>query len=127
MKKFFYVALVAVAAFMVSCKGESNGSEYYKNHELQIDIEAGTVNGKAYDTTTQKCWKTSLTTKTFGVTTTDIEYQWGTEFSVVAGLETGMAAAYALHSIGNTKATYTIEEAPAYKDSESCLANNDKE
>ena len=120
MKKFIYVAVMAIAVVFASCNGEGNGSEYYKNHELQIDLNAGTVNGKSYDTTTDKCWKVTTTTKTFGVTGTAVSYDWGTEFSVVAGCETAMAVAYAMHSIGNTKATYTCVEAPEYDTYEKC-------
>ena len=121
MKKFFYVAVMAVAAFMVSCSG-GNGSDYYKNHELQIDWEKGTVNGKAYNTETEKCWKTSIKTTYLGITGTADEYTWGTEFALVAGCETAMATSCA----AGIKSSYSYAEAPSFKDSESCLANNSK-
>ena len=120
MKKFIYVAVMAIAVVFASCKSESNSSEYYKNHELQIDINAGTVNGVVYDNTTDKCWKTTITTKTFGISSTVVDYEWGTQFSVVAGCETAMAAVYAVKAIGNSKATYTCVEAPEYDTYEKC-------
>lgn len=122
MKKFFAMAVMALTvAFMASCSG-GNGSDYYKNHELQIDVENGTVNGHAYNNETEKCWKVTLTTKYMGITGEDVSYDWGTEFALVAGCETAMAASYEM----GIKSTYKYVEAPSYPDYESCNnANND--
>lgn len=121
MKKFIYVAMVAVAAFMVSCtKTDGFGnSEYYKNHSLDINIEAGTVNGKAYDNTTAKCWKIETKAKVMGIATVVTTYEWGTQFTVVAANETAIAALS-----GISKSTYTMTEASEYDDYEKCDAAN---
>lgn len=116
MKKFFYVAVMALTvAFMASCSG-NGGSEYYRNHELQIDVENGTVNGKSYDSETEKCWKITMKTTYLGVTGTADEFTWGTEWALVAGCETAMASSYEM----GIKASYTYAEAPQYKDYEAC-------
>ncbi|MBO4690690.1 MAG: hypothetical protein J5621_07425 [Paludibacteraceae bacterium] len=123
MKKFIYVAMVAVAALMVSCKAGEGTSDYYKTHKFTFDLEAGTVNGKAYDNETEKCWKVTNTETTLGIKTTTESYTWNTEYGVVFSNEFALDAAAAT---GIMKASYKYEEAPDYKDSESCLANNNK-
>ncbi len=123
MKKFIYIAIMAVAVVFASCQKEEVGnSNYYKTHDIVIDWEAGTINGKAYDNTVEKCWKLDVT-QSYIVTVTVQEYCWGTELyarTVGEGI---------MYTYGKTgiKATYKMAAAPEFKDSESCLANNDEE
>ena len=121
MKKFFYVAMVAVAAFMVSCtKTDGFGdSDYYKNHKLDFDMEAGTVNGHEYDNTTDKCWEIVTKAKMGIISTTVTTYEWGTQFTVVLSNETAIAMLS-----GATKTTYTMKEASQYDDYEKCADAN---
>ena len=125
MKKFFQVALMALTvAFMASCKGESGSSSYYANgKEPQIDFNEGTVNGKKYDTEKETCWKYTIKTTTLGISASASEYTWGTEWAMVAACEETM---YIAAQTGITKASYSYVEAPQFKDSESCLANNNE-
>lgn len=121
MKKFIYVAVMAIAVVFASCtKADGFGnSEYYKNHSLDIDINAGTVNGKSYDNTTDKCWKIETKAKVMGISTVVISYDWGTEFTVVAANETAIAAL-----AGISKSTYTMKEASEYDTYEKCTDAN---
>ena len=120
MKKFFYLAVIALATVFASCAGEGS-SDYYKNHKLNIDWDKCEVNGHKYDNETEKCWKVTTTATVMGVTATADSYAWSTEFVLVAAEETAMASTV----VGKSK--YSYVEAPAYKDSDSCLANNDEE
>lgn len=82
MKKYFYVAIMALTLGMfASCSG------VYAPKEPVIDEEAGTVNGKAYDNETYKCWlvETEVTSSCTGETPEtekDASYYWMTEFGV---------------------------------------------
>ena len=121
MKKFLLGALVAVTTlFMASCAG--GGSSNYKQggEKPAIDMEAGTVNGKTYDNTTECCWKISLTEKVMGYSFTTTEYAWGTEWAVVASMEMEM---YEFAQGGVGSATYSYSKDSA-KDYESCVGQN---
>lgn len=124
MKKFFYVALMALTVgLMAGCSAKSGSSDYYKDgKEPQIDFNEGTVNGVKYDTKTETCWKFTVKTTTLGITASATEYTWGTEWSVYAACEETM---YFVAQAGVSKASYSVIEAPLYDDSESCLDNND--
>ena len=117
MKKFLYVALMAVAVFMASCN--QGGSNYYKTHKLVVDDEAGTINGVKYDQTTEKCWKVTMTETYMGVSASDTEHMWGSEFTVVLGCETAMAA---VAELGVGSATYSYSVEPSAKDYDACKA-----
>lgn len=124
MKKFFYVALMALTVgFFASC-GNNNGmgtSDFYKGgKEVEINYNEGTVNGTKYNNTDDKCWKVTATQKLIVTVTVD-EYVWGTEFDAVAFGEALMWT-YAQTGI---KASYKYAPAPSFKDSEACLENND--
>ena len=121
MKKFIYVAMVAVAAMFASCQKTDGfgNSEYYKNHSLDINIEAGTVNGHEYDNTTDKCWKIETKAKVMAIATVVTSYEWGTQFTVVAANETAIAAL-----AGLSKSTYTMTEASEYDTYEKCADAN---
>ena len=122
MKKLFYVAAVALTMIFASCSG-SGSSDYYKNgKEPEIDFEKATVNGVKYDDETEKCWVYTIETVTLGIKASADTYTWGTEFSLVAANEEAM---YAWAKAGVGKAKYSYREAPAYKTSDECLANND--
>ena len=126
MKKFFYVALMALTVgFFASC-GNNNGmgsSDFYKDgKQVDINYNEGTINGTKYDTQNEQCWKVTATQKLIVTVTVD-EYIWGPEFEAVAFGE-GLMWTYAQTGI---KASYKYAPAPAFKDSESCLENNDDE
>ncbi len=122
MKKFLCGALIALTAiFMASCKSGGSSSAYSKGGERpKIDIEAGTVNGKAYDNKTEYCWEVTMSGSTKGASATETSYTWGTEFAVVAGMETAMyqAAQY------GASASYSYKKNSA-KDYDSCVDQNE--
>lgn len=134
MKKLLYVALMALTVgLMASCAGKSGGSDYYKDGKTPvIDEKNCTVNGTKYDNEKEKCWKVIVKGTgrfDFGFAMVDLKqdqseegYVWGTQFEMVAGCETLM---YTAAKTG-TKASYSFSEASAYKDSESCLKNNNE-
>ncbi len=126
MKKLLYVAMMALTVgLMASCAGKSGGSDYYKDGKTpDINVNESTVNGVKYDNTNEKCWKYTVNTTTMGITVGVDEYTWGTEFVMIAACEEAM---YLVAQSGVSKATYSYVEAPAYKDSEACLANNERE
>ena len=122
MKKFFYLAVVALATVFASCSGNGS-SDYYKNgKEPEIDFDKATVNGVKYDNETEKCWVYTIETTTLGIKASADTYTWGTEFALVASNEEAM---YLVAKAGVSKAKYSYREAPAYKNSDDCLANND--
>lgn len=125
MKKLLYVAMMALTVgLMASCAGKSGGSDYYKNGKTpDIDVNKSTVNSVKYDNETEKCWKYTIKTTTLGITVSSDTYEWATEFVMVAANEEAM---YLVAQSGVSKASYTYVEAPAYKDSEACLNNNDE-
>ena len=128
MKKFLYLAIMALTVgFFASCSAGANGSDYYKDgKEPQIDYNNATVNGKKYDNQKEKCWCWTMKATVLGVTSSEEEYLWGTEFDLVAACETAMYAFAQTNTVINAKASYTYINAPYY-DSESCLENNDKD
>ena len=125
MKKFFAFAVMALAiGFFASCSGSSSSASYKPGDPApQIDYTAGTVNGIAYENKTDKCWKQTVTATVYGQSASDVSYTWNTEFAVKAA---GEMAAYASAQMGVGTYTFSYVEAPQYKDSESCLANNEK-
>lgn len=122
MKKFLCGALIALTAiFMASCKSGGSSSDYTKGGERpKIDIEAGTVNGKAYDNKNEYCWEITMSGSTKGSSASQTRYDWGTEFAVVAGMETAMyeAAQY------GASASYSYSKNSA-KDYDSCIDQNE--
>ena len=123
MKKFFYVAVIALTAVFASCSG-GNGSDYYKDgKEPQVDTDKHTVNGKAYDAEKEKCWLVTTKTTVLGVSASADTYTWGTEFDLVWANEEAM---YIVAQAGVSTASYKYKEAPKYKNSDDCLDQNDK-
>ena len=122
MKKFLLGALVAVTTmFMASCSLGGGSSNYSQGGDKPvIDRQAGTVNGKAYDNTTECCWKITLTEKIMGVSVSTDTYGWSTEFLVVASMEMEMWE-IAQEGIGSASYSYTKDSA---KDAETCLEQN---
>lgn len=107
MKKFFYVALMALAVALTSCGvgvGQGN-SDYYKGgKEPQIDFDKATVNGIAYNNTDKHCYKFTVKTTTLGITVGADDYMWGTEFDLVAACEYTM---FTVAQTGISKASYS--------------------
>ena len=124
MKKFFAFAVLALTVgFFASCGGSSSASYKQGDPEPQIDYNAGTVNGVAYDTKTECCWKETSTATVMGVTASTVSYEWSTEFVMKAA---GELAAWSAAQAGVGTYRFSYVAAPQFKDSESCLANNDK-
>ncbi len=126
MKKFFYVAVMAIAVVFASCASGNGSSERYKNGKTPvIDNDKCTVNGIAYDNNTAKCWEVSMTitASAMGISSSETtkSYVWGTEFFLVCEEESIMAVEAALPF---TKAKYSYVESPA-DDSEACYAKGD--
>lgn len=122
MKKFFYLAVIALATVFASCTG-GNCSDYYKDgKEPQVDTDKHTVNGKVYDDEKEQCWKVTVKTTILGVTGTADSYTWGTEFDLVWANEEAM---YAVAKAGVSTASYKYQAAPKYKNSDDCLDAND--
>lgn len=124
MKKFFAMAVMALTvAFMASCAGSGSSSRYTAGGEgPKVDTENATINGKHYDDTVNKCWKMTVT-QSYIVTVNVDEYIWGTEYlCVLTGEE--LMWTYAQTGI---RASYKYAEAPSFKDSDACLANNTDE
>lgn len=122
MKKFIYVAILAVMVVFAGCKSGANGSDYYKGgNKVLIDAETGKVNGVKYDNTEPKCWMWTLTEKSQGTTITFDYYVWATEFELVASCETVL---YETARNGGT-ASYAYIHIPGRKTEYDCdLANN---
>lgn len=127
MKKFLYLAIMALTVgFFASCSAGANSSDYYKDgKEPQIDFDKYTVNGKAYDNKTEKCWKWTMKATVMGITTSTDEYLWGTEFTLVSACEYAMYTYAQANAVVNSKASYTYIQTSDL-DSEECLSNNDR-
>jgi hypothetical protein len=96
--------------------GQSGDRHHYaEGEEPEIDYEAGTVNGKKYDNTTERCWEVTATIDG----KTDIWYDWMTEFDVRRHIE----ESYAYYDHEQMSATFTYKRASA-GDAESCHALN---
>ena len=129
MKKFFYVALMALSvAIMTGCSGSIVANNPYKAGDPQpsIDPNAGTVNGKSYDNTTEKCWVEVISSTAYGYTEKEETYMWATEFEMEASYqmflwEMAQAGGY----VAGVSASCSYSAAPQYKDYESCIANNE--
>ena len=114
------VMLLTALGFSGCFNQGAYGSPYVSN-KIIIDDEAGTVNGTPYDNKTKKCWEvtTSITYPDHNAKT--MEYYWGTEFDLVVSYEVLMYQ----YSSSGYQCWYRYEWASEYKDSESCLANNE--
>ena len=127
MKKFFYVALMALTVgLMSSCGGAQGSSDFYKDgKEPEINYNDGTVNGVKYNDTDNKCWKYSITTTVAGFSATADTYIWGTEFAIVSACEMAM---YVAHETPLTKAKYTFAPVVGVDTEEACeeLEENNK-
>ena len=95
----------------------------YKPFKPVIDEEAGTVNGVPYDNKTESCWKVTTTIAYTDNTVTKIVYFWGTQFALVASLEEEMY----MYASAGYRPQYNYILASNFKDSESCLANNEND
>lgn len=122
MKKFMYVAIMALMVVFAGCKSGYNGSDYYRDHEVVIDYNKCTVNGTKYDNTTECCWIWTLTEKTNGTKIELAYYVWATEFELVASCEMEM---YECSRSGRV-AEYAYIKATAEKTEEACEAANNK-
>ena len=122
MKKFLFGALLAVTTmFMASCAAGGGSSNYTQGgEEPKIDAQAGTVNGKAYDNTTECCWEITMTEKIMGISASETFYTWATEWAVVASMEMEM---YEIAQAGYGSASYKYSKNSA-KDYDSCLEQN---
>ena len=123
MKKFIYVAIMAVVMGMfVGCKSNANGSDYYQDGKVVVVDEAkGTVNGVKYDNTTEKCWMWTLTEKAQGTEIKLDYYVWATEFQLVASCEMEMFEC----SRSGRVASYAYIQWPSLKTADACEnANN---
>jgi len=121
MKKFLYVALVALTmGFMTSC--QSGGStSYTKGGPMpSINFEAGTVNGKTYDTKTDKCWKVDISASSKEQSASETKYYWGSEFELVAEMEELM---WTVAQTGQGNASYSYS-ATSDADYETCMKHN---
>lgn len=83
----------------------------------EIDFEAGTVNGKHYDNSIEKCWEVTSEMTVYGTISTTTTYEWGTEFSVVSTYE------YMRSYYQTYKFSYTYKTADP-TDEDSCKALN---
>ncbi|MBO4689303.1 MAG: hypothetical protein J5621_00345 [Paludibacteraceae bacterium] len=118
MKKFFYVALMALTVAFTSCGGKAGSSDFYNNgKEPEINYEEATVNGVKYNDTDNKCWKYTITTTVAGFSGTADTYVWGTEFAIVAACEWAM---YTAHEVPLTKAKYSFAPALGADTEEAC-------
>lgn len=95
MKKVLFAAFAAVAMLFMSSCGQGASTEYTQGGPgPSIDSKAGTVNGRSYNNTDDKCWIVtySFETTILGNTskTSQTSYIWGTEFDVVSTAETTM-------------------------------------
>ena len=113
MKKFLYAAVMALTvAFMASCGGTPTSYKYADGENPTIDVMKGTVNGTSYDNETQKCWKVTYKS----TSTTFDEYEFTTEFLLVAAAETWVAE---LNHMG-MKGGYSYIVVAGKNDYESC-------
>ena len=123
MKKFLYVAVMALTmGFFASCSGSS--SAYTKGGpEPTIDTEAGTVNGKVYDNQTAKCWKITESYTYMGFRASEDVWMWGTEFLVVSTCEETM---WSMAQLGYGSASYSYV-VTTDADYNACNAHNSEE
>ena len=128
MKKFLYVAIMALTmGLLASCSGSS--SKYTQGGpEPSIDTEKSTVNGVSYDNKTEKCWKvtTHVSASVMGVTATsdEVTYDWCTEFELVATYEYAMWTTAQAGRYANASYSYV---ATGDKDYESCSSHNNQD
>ena len=104
--------MIAFAAFMTSCGVTGGGL----NNAPVTDDEKGTINGKAYDNETYKCWRIDCWQRTTATGIyadpedntyeEDTDYDWGTEYMVRKTWELWKAAANVSASAG-AYVTYT--------------------
>lgn len=126
MKKFLGMAILALSMVLASC-GVSGGGV---DNAPVCDDQAGTINGRAYDNETYKCWQINWWQKTVysmspedNTDESDVEYDWGTEYQVRKTWENWKAAAnvtataygYSVRSTGD----FSITEAGG-RDENSC-------
>lgn len=84
MKKFLVMAILALSMVFTSCGISGGGID----NAPQCDDQAGTINGKAYDNVTYKCWKVDIWQKSDGSDPDDKKdysettYEWSTEYEV---------------------------------------------
>lgn len=125
MKKFIYVAFMALTmAFMTGCKSDGGSSAYQAGGpQPSINYENGTVNGKTYDNETEKCWKVTLSASVNKETSKETLYAWATEFEVVAEME------YMMWRIAQTQGASGSYTYSATKDTdyESCMNHNEEQ
>ena len=88
-----------------------------------INVEEATINGVHYDNETETCWIVTTKITYADDTITETGYYWNTEFGIIAQFEETM---YTSVLAGN-RASYQLSRASEFKDSESCLANNEKD
>ena len=120
MKKFIYVAIMAVAVVFASCQKDG----YKKGDPApDIDITAGTINGVAYDNETSYCWHTVVKTKDpiFHISATIEYFDWGTEFSIKSTYE---MTAWTTAQM-DMPYKYESSKATEYSDYEACKAADD--
>ena len=94
MKKLLYVAVMALTmGFFASCNNSPSTSvKYEEGQNPTINAQDGTVNGKAYDNTVEKCWELSMAIKAPGYgNASETSYVWGTEWFVVSVGEASVA------------------------------------
>ena len=97
MKKFLFAALTAMTMVFMSSCGQGASTEYTQGGpQPSIDSKAGTVNGRHYNTTDNKCWIVTYSFEYLGGLNgetnkkSETKYVWSTEFDVVSTAETLM-------------------------------------
>ena len=96
---------------------------YFSDRPPVINEENATVNGIHYDNETEDCWEVITKITYTNNTITETGYYWNTEFSVVAQFEEAMYA----NAQAGRRSSWKYRRASEFKDSESCLANNEKD
>ena len=110
MKKFFYVAVMALTmGLFASCgSGVSTGTKYAEDENPVINRVEHSVNGIVYDNTEEKCWELNFAISVpYAGKVTSTSYSWATEFSLIIAAETevaqynhdGIAAGYEYKSV----------------------------
>jgi len=128
MKKFFAFAVLALTVgFFASCGAGSSNKYKQGDPAPDVNYDKCTVNGIPYDNEHSCCWEETITGKAMGITASETTYSWCTEFEEVAAMEQAMWAVAQGNSAYGIGASYSYKKAPQFKDSESCLANNDKQ
>ena len=129
MRKFFQLAVMALAVGFFSSCGMGGSSSYKQGDAApKIDADNCTVNGIRYDNQTERCWKVTSTVKVsvLGIEAQakdNVVYVWETQFALVAEMEMAMWTAAQAGSAASASYSYT---ATTDKDSESCLNRNTK-